>query len=527
MKLAERERVEGTRVTIGRRVLSASGDSKLSRKYVAEYRDGSGRQVCESLRVTNRVLARRLALEVQQRLERGEAPPVRATLSIDELVEQYKAHVRLRQAAPKTLAKYEADLAKLASFATDSKIVRASAFDEDAFLRFREWLQKKGFAAKTIYGVLTLTKQALKWAWRKRLIPSYPLADVPLPKAKARPQPCFTSEQVDQLIAALDRPNGRESDALAFALLGYAGLRIGEVEQLRWEDVVFRDGKPEMLHIRRGGSNGTTKDKDERFVPVHPKIAEKLLRARATRGASKPDAARGELVCPTARERKLLMRLKRLCKALGFPKPQQWKLHSFRHHFASLCANHGVAYRKALAWLGHSSSDMLDLYYHLHDADSRHAMLALAAEPGIATPTATAGEAGAPVGEGGRSPVRQVNGPARSASSPDDFAADATCGAPVTAAPAQERAPGAGERSADAEGTLKTSGQSAIEKLAELPEFQALAEALGSNTERGGFEPPVPCGTPVFETGSISRSDTSPCEFVLMFLSPQAGRRLM
>ena len=37
-----------------------------------------------------------------------------------------------------------------------------------------------------------------------------------------------------------------------------------------------------------------------------------------------------------------------------------------------------VAHRKALAWLGHSSSDMLDQYYHLHDADSHEAMEALA-----------------------------------------------------------------------------------------------------------------------------------------------------
>jgi len=35
-------------------------------------------------------------------------------------------------------------------------------------------------------------------------------------------------------------------------------------------------------------------------------------------------------------------------------------------------------YRKALAWLGHISSQMLDLYYHLHDEDSRQAMMALA-----------------------------------------------------------------------------------------------------------------------------------------------------
>jgi hypothetical protein len=39
------------------------------------------------------------------------------------------------------------------------------------------------------------------------------------------------------------------------------------------------------------------------------------------------------------------------------------------------------AYRKALAWLGHSSSDMLDLYYHLHDEDSQETMRALAGVP--------------------------------------------------------------------------------------------------------------------------------------------------
>jgi len=37
-----------------------------------------------------------------------------------------------------------------------------------------------------------------------------------------------------------------------------------------------------------------------------------------------------------------------------------------------------IAARKALAWLGHSNSDMLDLYYHLHDDDSMQTMMELA-----------------------------------------------------------------------------------------------------------------------------------------------------
>ena len=47
--------------------------------------------------------------------------------------------------------------------------------------------------------------------------------------------------------------------------------------------------------------------------------------------------------------------------------------------FGRLMTNNGIAHRKTLAWLGHSSSEMLDLYYHLHYDDSLNAMEALAA----------------------------------------------------------------------------------------------------------------------------------------------------
>ncbi len=278
---------------------------------------------------------------------------------------------------------------------------------------------KQEYAPKTIQAVLFTVKQVFKWGWRKGFLRDYQLASVSFPKAKSSPQPCFTTEQVEGLIEA-----GSREQKLAFALMAYAGLRIGEVEQLRWEDVRCREGKPTMIHIRRGGSAGTTKDKDERFVPVHPRIGELL---------GEPQKA--GTVLKTIGERILLKRLKELCKTCGFDDPQQFKLHSFRHHFASLCANHGVAHRKALAWLGHSSSDMLDLYYHLHDDDSEQAMMALAGHS-----------------PGGRS---------------------------------------AGEPGARFEGSLRAVGQSRIESSLQAPENQELATSLSTASERGGFEPPV------------------------------------
>jgi len=123
-----------------------------------------------------------------------------------------------------------------------------------------------------------------------------------------------------------------------------------------------------MIHVRHGGSNGTTKDKEERFIPVPPKVSELLG----------PVSKKTGLIFQAIKERSLLKRLKELCQICKFEKPRQYKLHTFRHHFASLCANHNVAHRKALAWMGHSSSQMLDLYYHLYDEDSQQTMAALA-----------------------------------------------------------------------------------------------------------------------------------------------------
>lgn len=107
-------------------------------------------------------------------------------------------------------------------------------------------------------------------------------------------------------------------------------------------------------------------------MPVHASIAS-LLESPAKRTGR---------VFKTITERQLLKWLKELCRTCGFSDPGQYKLHSFRHHFASLCANHNVAYRKALAWLGHSSSQMLGPYYHLHDEDSQQAMETLAESAG-------------------------------------------------------------------------------------------------------------------------------------------------
>ena len=439
MKLINRERVDGTLVTIGNRAYykkkNAQGktqnkkngqeDFKTSRWYAAEYRDSDGKQVCINLKTKSKAKARRMAIEIQQDLEQGIERVAEKNLNVTVLVDVYQKSVELKGAVHKTKQKYRSDLDKFKSFCDENSIKIARRFSETNLCEYRKWLQEgnyksKYYADKSVEAAVVLVKQMFKWAWRQGHLRDYRLAGASFPKAKASPQPCFTSEQVDNLINV-----SKGEEKLAFALMGYAGLRIGEVEQLHWTDIQINDGRYTMIHIRRGGSEGTPKDKDERFVPVHPRVAELLGTIRHKTG----------LVFLGINERKLLKRAKELCRQCEFDNPRQYKLHSFRHYFASLCANHNIAYRKALAWLGHSSSEMLELYYHLHDEESQQAMIALANSS-------------------------LIGGNFKCQYSPH-------------------------------EGNLRATGQYKIEKTLQVPQVQKLINSLSDITERAGFEPAV------------------------------------
>ncbi len=357
MKLMNRERVDGTQITIGKRVYYKDGRKITAAKFSAEYTDHNGKQLCRSLETANIAQARRKAIKIQEQLEKGIEQVAPSRLTVKELAERYIQTAKMKGAAPKTIRKYQADLNKLKDFCTEKNIRLARQFSENDLYAYRQHLVSEEYADKTVCKANAQMGMAAKASGSIR--PGGRLVS----ESQSRPT---ATEQVEALIN-----EGVGEEKLAFALMGYAGLRIGEVEQLRWEDIIAKGKTFTMLHIRRGGSNGTTKDRDERFVPIHPRIAE-LLPTRRGSG----------VLLPTINARRLLKRLKVLCAACRFDNPTQYKLHTFRHYFASLCANHRIAYRKALAWLGHSSSDILDLYYHLHDEDSQNAMMELARSHG-------------------------------------------------------------------------------------------------------------------------------------------------
>ena len=144
-------------------------------------------------------------------------------------------------------------------------------------------------------------------------------------------------------------------------------MRIGELVQLRWEDVNIESS---VIHVQRGGSEGRTKDKEDRFIPIHAGRLKPILQCLQRKSEVVFLMPDGKLVSP----KKLRAYLKDLCRQCGFENPRQYKLHTFRHFFASYCAQQNLSYKYVLEWMGHSSSAILDMYFTMNDRQAQAAM---------------------------------------------------------------------------------------------------------------------------------------------------------
>lgn len=374
MKLTDRQFVEGTepRVYIGRRETGA-GRSRARGKYWAEW-NADGRRHYRALRTANKDVALREAHAISRRYMEGLGAPKVYRITVDELAEQYLERKRAEGRAPRTLSKYEFGLGYFRDWCRERGRTAAAKFTEEDFWAFTARITREGRSEKAKYDRQVLVCQLLKFGWKRRLIPEYPLSDVRLVKPGWKEQPCFTPEQVARVLA-IAKPRHRA----IFATMAYLGLRIGEVRDLRWEDVHFEAGLSGMVVVRRGGSRvgaaETTKGRKERRIPLHPALRP-LLEAlprdgeRVFPGGLNRRTGRPGVISDTS----LLYTLKGLCARAGFADARKYKLHSFRHTFASMCARNNVSYKYALMWMGHSDSRILDLYYKAFDDTAQEAM---------------------------------------------------------------------------------------------------------------------------------------------------------
>ena len=146
-------------------------------------------------------------------------------------------------------------------------------------VQWKDQLVARGLSARSIqYGYLAALKSTCAWAVRNHRIDHNPVTGigVKVSKAKRERGKGFTDDEAKFILAlTLSPTNDRLSKEHRAArrwvpwLCCYSGARVGEIAQLRKEDVFEKDGVW-LLWITPEA--GTVKDGNSRQVPIHPHL---------------------------------------------------------------------------------------------------------------------------------------------------------------------------------------------------------------------------------------------------------------
>jgi integrase len=336
-------------------------------KWYANYQH-DGRQVRRTLKTSSKKEARRRALVIEKEILVGEHKHLKRAPLMKDVINQYLDHLRSEGRMEKTIGKYKFGLDLLLEIAERQHRTRLSQLDVALVEQFRaergaggEKRQPAG--PKTVHHDTVTIRQLVNFALRRGLINADPLKGLRIAKPMRTPQPCWTRDEVE-LILAKACPPYREP----LVFLADTGARFAEAEWLTWDDV---DLVRRWVHIR--GKNGwKPKSGNERAVPLNDRLYE-MFQAMPRR-SKWVFTARPTRRYPTVErqisERRLLQYLKRLLKPLGL----KGHLHTFRHSFVSFAAYQNIPERVLRRWIGHVDEKILAWYFHLADPQSHDAM---------------------------------------------------------------------------------------------------------------------------------------------------------
>jgi len=241
--------------------------------------------------------------------------------------------------------------------------VTPSSFEEYRAARMKD------HEPKTVYTAAIIIKGFFKWVFQRRMLATNPLLGCNVSRPYVAPKAVPKAEEIEQLVSA-----AQGNRQIQYALLAFSGIRAGELQMLRPQDVDLQKG-----WIRIVGREGwVPKTRQARAIPIHPKLLEYLIRMPETNqpyffcAAPSTKFPKGDHFINT---KHLNEDFQILAKSLGMSvgrKNDGLVIHSLRHYFETMAINSAVPPYVVDVWMGHSGNrSMGKVYYGLSDEKSQ------------------------------------------------------------------------------------------------------------------------------------------------------------
>lgn len=169
------------------------------------------------------------------------------------------------------------------------------------------------------------------------------------------------------------RTYGNTEEADAVVLLFETGMRLGELETLRWADLTWDQGQGRhTFALLRDTKNGVN-----RTVPLTHRASEVLARRRAEGAKVGADFARTSRIFPALRTWHLRRCFAKACEHLGL-EGDDLCLHTLRHACGTRLMKAGVHPLAIQKWMGHKTLAMVSRYSRVRPDDLAEAAELLA-----------------------------------------------------------------------------------------------------------------------------------------------------
>ena len=227
---------------------------------------------------------------------------------------------------------------------------------------------KGGLSPSYVRSIMLVMKAVLSYAAENQMCP-------PLQSKISKPQPIVKelpvlTQSAQELLVNMCLTQIDETKVCVLLSL-YAGLRIGEICALEWEDI---DLENRLIHVRKTVSrvSGTTENSvgstlvitqpktiaSFRDIPICSWLVPVLKQLRDTRGSSFVASSHAGFVSP----RTFDYRYHKLLRIAGI---QMINYHALRHTFATRCIEAGIDVKTLSELLGHTDASItLNTYVH-------------------------------------------------------------------------------------------------------------------------------------------------------------------